>query len=227
MQWIREYLQGRVRKLSDLLDVVASDYLASVPVDDDFRRFLGDGPTDDLGRFDVPKRLAMPRRFFTAEHVLLQHERADWQHVRPDVRRFYGQFYWALRRRGIPMWAHTAWRTAEEQAALVSAGRSQTPPPVAAHVQGAAVDVVHSRFAWSLSRDEWRLVGKIGKAVAARQGIDIVWGGDWDFYDPAHWEIRGWRTEVAVGPDGSPVSPVDVEQVRRTPMALRREFPSV
>ncbi|QCS37219.1 hypothetical protein [Tortoise microvirus 70] len=56
-----------------------------------------------------------------------------------------------------------------------------------------AVDIVHFGRYWDLSPKEWAVVGLIGKEVARRRNIKIVWGGDWRFWDPAHWELKDWK----------------------------------
>jgi len=82
------------------------------------------------------------------------------------------------------------------------------------------VDIVHGVFAWELTPQEWQLLGKIGKQVAWRlnqalpkeRQFFVDWGGDWKFYDPAHWEIRGWQADVRKLPVLDPV--------RKTPRKL-------
>ena len=43
---------------------------------------------------------------------------------------------------------------------------------------------------------QWKLLAHIGKEVIAQKGLAIssmAWGGDWTFYDPAHWQIENWK----------------------------------
>ena len=61
------------------------------------------------------------------------------------------------------------------------------------HNYGLAVDIIHGTKAWDLTRKQWEIVGHMGKEVAAQLGVKVVWGGDWKFYDPAHWELANWR----------------------------------
>ena len=58
----------------------------------------------------------------------------------------------------------------------------------------AAVDIIHATRGWNLTKKEWDVVGAIGKELARKRNIDIEWGGDWKFYDPAHWQIKSWKT---------------------------------
>lgn len=161
-------------------------------------------------------RLTVHQSFFTLESTLRQFERADWQHVEPRLMRFTALLIEAFRRQGIPLYPHSAFRTSEEQRELVRKGVSKTPPPIAAHCQGCAVDIVHGRYHWELSRNEWAAIGKIGKMVAQSMGLDVTWGGDWSFYDPAHWEIKGWRDLVAPRPLKEPI--------RKTPRKILSEY---
>jgi hypothetical protein len=59
-----------------------------------------------------------------------------------------------------------------------------------------AVDIIHATRAWNLSKKEWDCIGAIGKEIARKRNIKLDWGGEWNFYDPAHWEIDEWQTKV-------------------------------
>jgi len=65
----------------------------------------------------------------------------------------------------------------------------------------AAVDIIHATRGWNLTAKEWQVVGAIGHEIARKRNIDMEWGGDWDghdgrpnFYDPAHWQLKSWKT---------------------------------
>lgn len=80
-------------------------------------------------------------------------------------------------------------RTTARQAALVRAGASRTMR--SRHLTGHAVDIaalVDGQVRW-----DWPLYPRIAaafKAVAARQGTAIVWGGDWPrLKDGPHFEL--------------------------------------
>ena len=60
-----------------------------------------------------------------------------------------------------------------------------------------AVDCIVAHKAWSLSKKEWACLIAIGKEVARRRNIKIDSGYDWDFWDPAHWELEGWKEMIA------------------------------
>lgn len=170
------------------------------PDTDGETRFFG--LPDDV-RVATIKRLAVDRSYFISDTYLRQLTRADYQNVRGDVARFSAHFVLALRRHRLPFYVHEAFRTPDRQAELVAQGRSRAIPPIAPHVQGCAVDVVHSRFGWQLTRTEWSAIGKIGQSVADKLNIPMEWGGTWSFYDPAHWQLRDWkdhaRAEVRIG----------------------------
>lgn len=117
-----------------------------------------------------------------------------------DILLFEAAFQRRMSKLGIPMFAHCVWRSHAEQDRLKAAGRSKASAGQSAHNFGCAIDYVHSTKAWGLSEKEWLMVGHIGKEVANSLGINIVWGGDWKFYDPAHWELANWREQAKVRP---------------------------
>lgn len=98
---------------------------------------------------------------------------------------------------GIPAWSHCIVRTAAVQAQLRADGFSKVR--FGAHMAGLATDIVHSIYAWDMSPEEWSFFGAIGKELAKQRGIPIQWGGDWPplvkgvGWDPAHWQIKGWK----------------------------------
>lgn len=99
-----------------------------------------------------------------------------------------------LAKHGVPVFAHSIIRSMEQQAKEFAEGDSKVK--YGAHNVGMAVDLIHGTMGWDMARDSWRIIGHIGKELIAAKGLQIVslaWGGDWGFYDPAHWEIDGWR----------------------------------
>lgn len=77
---------------------------------------------------------------------------------------------------------------------LFRKGNSKAKWGSSPHNCGMAVDLVHGVYAWEIPKLCWSMLGHIGKEVAAQQGVKITWGGDWDFYDPAHWELSDWKS---------------------------------
>lgn len=178
-------------------------------------------PEDTL-HFSAPARLAAASFILSTPH-LKQWERADWQGVDPRIAYFAGKLQQRLRQMGIPTYVHTAYRTRAAQDAAFKAGNSKLQGDRTAHRVGGAVDLVHSLFHWDLSPQEWAFVGKVGKEVHRKiqQGLkaedrwEIVWGGDWSFYDPAHWEIKTWKALPTV---------TETEPLRFTPKNLIDRF---
>lgn len=120
-------------------------------------------------------------------------ERVSFDGVDPDFRRFAVAFLRDLDRRGYPFFAHSYVRGRAEQDELFRKGVSRAKFGQSAHNFGCAGDFVHFTRAWDLTRKEWAVLGLIGKDVARRCNLKIVWGGDWSFYDPAHWELADWK----------------------------------
>lgn len=124
-----------------------------------------------------------------------QQWRADRHNVPLDLLEFESRFINRARNMyRIPLYCHTARRSKADQLKLVEEGRSRDPN--GPHVHGLALDIIHSTKAWNLSKNQWALLGHIGKEVAQTLHIKLDWGGDWRFYDPAHWEIAQWRLRV-------------------------------
>jgi hypothetical protein len=100
---------------------------------------------------------------------------------------------------GIPMFCHCMVRTPDEQRQLFKDGYSNDSPDDGMYPHKAcAVDIVHSKYGWNLTVDQWAVIGHIGKEVAQLRGIKITWGGDWKTKrfpngDPAHWELTEWE----------------------------------
>lgn len=144
--------------------------------------------------FDAPRRLqSASRQYFVGTPYVKQQWRADWQHTDRRIQEFAARLVLEMRRRLIPVFTHCAYRTPEDQLAAVKRGVSKAYPAKAPHCRGCAVDIIHSIFAWEMSQAEWAFIGKLGKEIALKMGISVEWGGDWNFYDPAHWEIVGWE----------------------------------
>lgn len=64
------------------------------------------------------------------------------------------------------------------------------------HNYGLAVDIVHGTKAWKIDDLEWTMLGQIGKEAARKANVKIEWGGDWSFYDPAHWQLKDWAKTI-------------------------------
>ena len=125
--------------------------------------------------------------------VIKRQTEVMYEGVHPEVVQFYKAMYAACKARNIPVEAFEMLRSEARQNALYAEGRSQAKAGNSPHQYGMAVDVVHSTRYWQLSKKEWDILGSIGKEVARRRNIKVEWGGDWDFWDPAHWQLKNWR----------------------------------
>lgn len=190
----RQYFGGKLTNPCAFLSKLKQTRAEQANVPEQTERFLRD-PVDAL-RFNAPERLKVGPGFLTSDKYLRQHQRADWQQTDPRIQIFAAQFCETFRRKQIPLYVHSAFRTEAQQNAMVSKGTSKAKWPRAPHAQGKAVDIVHAAYHWNLTSNEWALLGKVGKELAHRLGLQLTWGGDWNFYDPAHWELSDWRDNV-------------------------------
>lgn len=119
--------------------------------------------------------------------------------LHPDVLDFWFVFQDAAAKHKIPLRVVWGYRSFEEQAEMVRRGVTRAKPGQSAHNYGMAVDVIHTRRAWEdMPRDGWSILGAIGHEAARIADVKMQWGGEWNFYDPAHWELRDWRARVSV-----------------------------
>lgn len=133
--------------------------------------------------------------FLSHERYRDQNTRADRVGAHPDIVRFEKAMRKAMAKIYVPVFAHNMVRDAAHQNALYVQGVSLAKAGESPHNYGLAVDIIHSTKAWDMTREQWEIFGHVGKEVAKRQGLAIVWGGDWArFWDPAHWEMEQWRT---------------------------------
>tara|TARA_R100001530_G_scaffold40861_2_gene31399 strand:+ start:435 stop:833 length:399 start_codon:yes stop_codon:yes gene_type:complete len=68
-------------------------------------------------------------------------------------------------------------RSQERQNELVAQGKSKTK--FGKHVQGKAVDIAPYPIDWD-SRDDFHYLGGFVLGIAASQGVNVRWGGDWN-----------------------------------------------
>ncbi len=131
-----------------------------------------------------------------------QQSRADRTGAQPEILEFERKLIKRARKFGIPLFAHCVIRGSTDQNRLFREGRSKARAGESPHNYGAAVDLIHGTKAWDLSRKQWAILGHLGKELAASLGLKLTWGGDWEFYDPAHWELTEWRAIRARYADG-------------------------
>ena len=132
--------------------------------------------------------------FLKSEKHQEQHWRANRQGADPRIIQFERALIRRMAKLGVPMWAHNMVRTPAEQMAVFVQGHSQKDGRGPYAHKAWAVDIVHGTKAWNLPDESWKLIGHLGKEVAASIGVKVVWGGDWTRpYDPAHWELADWK----------------------------------
>lgn len=178
------------------------------------------GTMSDSKNWDVPQRLKMPSYFLPSGKHERDWQRADWQSVHMGIQEWAARFLLEAKRYEIPLFVHEAYRTAAMQAQHFRNGHTKLQGNVAPHRQGKAVDIVHGRYGWTLTDDEWLFLNKMGldvhrRMMAARpahQRFDLEWGGDWRRgravkvgWDPAHWEVKGWRSSLITIAEGVPI----------------------
>lgn len=127
------------------------------------------------------------------ERYAEQQKRATRKGAHPDILEFERKFVIACRNYGIPMFATEVWRTASRQQQLFDDGFSKAKPNSSPHQFGLAVDIVHSVRGWDLDKKEWAMIHTLGMEVARKMNIKVENGFNWKFYDPAHWQLEGWR----------------------------------
>lgn len=113
--------------------------------------------------------------------------------MHPEMAKFGQKLTKELAARGYPFFVFEYYRDPIRQDRLFNQGVSKARGGQSPHNYGLACDLVHATRYWDLTRREWAVVGAIGKEVARRMKLKIEWGGDWNFYDPAHWQMAGWK----------------------------------
>jgi hypothetical protein len=102
-------------------------------------------------------------------------------------------------------------RDEKRQNDLYEQGRSKAKGGNSPHQFGCAVDIVHATRYWQLSKKEWDIIGSIGKEIARKRHLKLDWGGDWDFYDPAHWQLKNWRIRKDEPKIGRPIQGDEID----------------
>lgn len=177
--------------------------------------FFDDMPVKGMLLDDI-KQYTVHSDFFVDPRQLRLHTRANYYGSHPIIKGFAGDLCEVLRKKHIPMYVHTAYRSPALQKQLKQSGNSTLTS--GAHQRGAAVDIVHSLYHWRLSEKMWSYIGHIGQEIIKQRGYPIRWGGNFkSLYDPAHWELIAWRELPIINPPG------DVLETH-TPYSLRQNF---
>lgn len=162
---------------------------------------MGDHDTGEVAPRHAPNDMRGALQGMIDREYLLHptYEHQQWRANRNGAHLLIIEFEKALvkhmRILGVPVFAHCVVRTATEQARLFNSGMSRISGRDEYPHQHCAVDIIHSKFGWNLTPEQWKMLGHIGKEVALKRGIAITWGGEpeYGFYDPAHWELTQWR----------------------------------
>lgn len=138
------------------------------------------------------------RDFLDSRKYEEQQWRADRKNAHLLIVEFEKRFIKRLRELGVPAFCHAMVRTRADQKKAFDGGFSTKDGAEPYAHEHCAVDIIHSKYGWNMSREHWLIFGHVGKEVAKLLGIDITWGGDWKSKrwpdgDPAHWELKDWR----------------------------------
>lgn len=147
------------------------------------------------------------REFLATERWKDQQKRAVREGAHPKVLKFTDAVIRRFARVGIPMFPHAIVRTPEEQARLYETGVSRDSPAdgIWPH-KGCAVDLIHSVKGWNMNDDEWKLVCHLAQEVSDQMGLGMECGIKWEpnangvGWDPAHWQLRKWKTLIGEYP---------------------------
>lgn len=216
--WWSRYLAGEFKTPQELVAAAYSEiggHLTPTQI------FFEETP-EEMNSTPGPDRLKAPAWFLNPAS-LRQQQRADWSFADRRLMAWAAIFQDMARKRSIPLYVHTCLRTEAEQNALVKAGNSKAKYPNSAHNIAEAVDIVHGVFQWNMEPEEWKFLNVLGnlaldrvnRQLAASNKLILEWGGNWSFYDPAHWEIKDYRQRVCKLPA--------VDPVRRTPTQVLQQ----
>lgn len=148
------------------------------------------------GGFAEALRGMVNRQFLVTEKHVHQHRRAVRAGAHPAILEFEKAFIRRMAKLGVPMHASEVYRTPDRQNDLYALGNSKAKAGQSPHQFGLAADLIHSVMGWNLDQRQWKLIGHVGKEIAVQKGLKLEWGGDWEFYDPAHWQVKGWKALI-------------------------------
>lgn len=149
-------------------------------------------PVADAGYSTAVAGMAHPEFLKSLRYSEMQY-RVNELEAHPRILEFKAGLIKRMAAIGVPVYPHCIWRTPDEQLALFERGRTKAMPGESPHNWGCAVDIVHCRYHWDLTRRQWEVIGHIGKEYGKAAGLNVRWGGDWKYYDPAHWELADWK----------------------------------
>lgn len=133
------------------------------------------------------------KNFLKSDRYQEQQIRAERSGASPIILDFEKRFVAKMAKMNIPVFAHEVMRSNERQQMLYVTGKSKAKAGQGAHPHGFAIDLIHSTKGWDLTKEQWGIFGHVGKEIAIQYGLNLQWGGEWKFYDPAHWECSDWK----------------------------------
>jgi len=208
-RWWQLYVAGGLKTPQDIH--AASRAEAPDKVEDRFTKI----PQDEA-EWNTPARLKA-EQFMTSASYAGQQAKADWQQCNANMRLLSARVILRARSLGIPLYVHSAFRTAKEQQALLD--RKVTKTLRSAHTIGEAFDLVHGIYQWDLTPREWAFIHwlvtdeqrKLNAKLPKEKRLYINWGGndgspsDTFKWDPAHYEVLDYRTRLRSLVAGPPV----------------------
>lgn len=111
---------------------------------------------------------------------------SDLDILHPTFRNKVVRMLYECAKQGINLEVVETYRTPERQNELRRKGYSMLHGGKSKHQHHIAIDVVPVKYGWYMWHDRklWKKIGEIGK----KNGL--IWGGDWRFYDPGHFEYN-------------------------------------
>lgn len=115
--------------------------------------------------YQTAMRQLMNKPYLRTPEYREQQGSAEREGAKREILEFEKAFVRDLRRRGIPFYAKTVYLN--------------------------DVDLIHSLRGFELDLKSWAIIGHVGKEVAKRIGVEVLWGGDDPHGDPAYWQLAG------------------------------------
>lgn len=156
-------------------------------------------PPDTVAAATYAEALAgmVDRPFLASQRWQDQQHRAVRFGAHPDIVEFERLLIKRMAKLGVPLFAPEVVRSAKRQDELYALGNSKAKGGQSAHQYGLAVDLVHSVHGWNLSAKQWEVIEHMGRELAKATGLKVhnlhEPDGSWSFYDPAHWQVVGWK----------------------------------
>lgn len=120
------------------------------------------------------------------------HQRTANMQLYPPLRRWALAVQRKLAMADVPVFVSQGPRGKLAQDAALASGNSKARWPHSPHNWGMAVDFVHHRILYDGDADHYQVLSAMMLEIARAQNLPLVWGGNWKFYDPTHYEVADW-----------------------------------